>query len=79
MKLHKCHGLNEEKLDNSNTVMKTRPKKIFVPLGLIKVESKASTHLATKLLKIMAIPHLSGVVRKKPVLQAVSRITNGFS
>jgi len=50
-----------------------------VPLGLIEVESKASTHLATKLLKIMTIPHISGVVRKKPVLQAVSRITNGFS
>ena len=40
MKLHKCHGLTEEKLDNSNTVMKTRPKKIFVPLGSSKWSQK---------------------------------------
>lgn len=57
MKLHKCHALTEEKLDNSNTVMKTSPSKNICTWWVIKVESKASAHLATKLLKIMAILH----------------------
>ena len=57
MKLHKCHALTEEKLDNSNILMKTSPSKNICAWWVIKVESKASAHSATKLLKIMAILH----------------------
>ena len=48
-KLHTCHALTEEKLDNSNNVMKTSPPKNICACWLIKVESKSSAHLATKL------------------------------
>jgi len=40
MKLHKCHALTEDKLDNSNS-NENKPKKIFVSVG----SSKSSQNL----------------------------------
>jgi hypothetical protein len=77
MKLHKCHALTDEKLDISNTVMKTSPKKY---LCLLAHQSgvKMFSSLSNKTFKNYGPSPSSGAVRRKPVLQAVSRITNGF-
>jgi len=78
MKLHKCHALTEEKLDNRNTVMKTSPQK-YLCLLVHQSGVKIFSSLSNKTFKNYGHTPSSGVVRKKPVLQAVSTITNGFS